>query len=291
MGTDARIVVIGGRRSLVDDAVARVHELECRWSRFRPDSEVSILNRGRGGVAFAVTADTFGLVDRAVTAWYRTAGRYDPTVLASLRANGYDRTFSAVGADDPTPAGPCRPAPGCSAIALDERASTVALPTGTTFDPGGIGKGLAADLVAAQVMAGGADGVLVDLGGDVRVAGAGPESGRWVIEIEHPIRPQETLLRLALTDAGIATSSRSRRRWRRQGTDRHHLIDPATGEPTRTPPVAATVIGRATWWAEVLTKVIFVDGGLDTLAPDTAAIVTDGHGTISATPALRELLP
>jgi len=62
-------------------------------------------------------------------------------------------------------------------------ATTVRLPAGTGFDAGGIGKGLAADLVTTEAIAAGADGICVNLGGDLRVAGTGPD-GAWTVGIE-----------------------------------------------------------------------------------------------------------
>jgi thiamine biosynthesis lipoprotein len=230
-----------------------------------------------------VSPDTFLLVDRAVQAWKLTDGRYDPTVLDALVTNGYDRTFTAIALDQrPDPDGPePEAAPGCASVALDARLHAVTLPVGTSIDPGGIGKGLAADLVAEELLAAGADGVLVDLGGDVRVAGTGPQDGAWVVDVEHPLYGRRSLLHLLLRDAGIATSSRLRRRWHRDGVPRHHLLDPATGRPTLGTLVAATVVAGEAWWAEALTKAVFV-GGLEAAA-GASALLVDDDGTCTGT--------
>ena len=55
--------------------------------------------------------------------------------------------------------------------AEDDGCTPVRLLDGVGFDPGGIGKGLAADLVATAAVDLGADGAMVSLGGDLRVAG------------------------------------------------------------------------------------------------------------------------
>ena len=59
------------------------------------------------------------------------------------------------------------------------------LPPGVGFDPGGIGKGLAADLVVDLLLDGGAAGACVDLGGDGRMAGE-PPTGGWRVGIGNP---------------------------------------------------------------------------------------------------------
>jgi thiamine biosynthesis lipoprotein len=289
MGSSARVIVLGGPPGLDRRAEERVADLERRWSRFLPQSELSRLNDAPRGRPTIVSPDTFLLVDRAVQAWKLTDGRYDPTVLDALLANGYDRSFTAIRPDcggDPDEAHP-HPAPGCSAVALDARLHAVTLPVGTSLDPGGIGKGLAADLVAEELMAAGAEGVLVDLGGDVRVAGAGPHEGAWVVDVEHPLHGPRPLLHLLLRDAGVATSSRLRRRWHRNGVPRHHLLDPATGRPTLGTLVAATVVAGEAWWAETLTKAAFV-GGLEAVTGASALLVHD-DGACTGTADLLEL--
>ena len=133
------------------------------------------------------------------------------------------------------------------------------LPAGTGFDPGGIGKGLAADLVATELIAAGADGVCINLGGDVRVQGTPPSDGAWTIAIEHPwsARP---LARVGVADGAVCTSTTLRRRWQVDGTDMHHVIDPRTGRPTCSDLSFASVIAGSARAAEVLAKSVLLAG-------------------------------
>ena len=71
-----------------DYARRRLQELERRWSRFRPDSEVSRLN-GSPEALLVVSEDTVRLVTTMLEAWRVTDGRYDPTLLAAIDAAGY----------------------------------------------------------------------------------------------------------------------------------------------------------------------------------------------------------
>ena len=251
---------------------------------------ISRLNAAPKDRPIIVSPETFRLLERAVSAWNITHGCYDPTVLDAVIANGYDRTFMHVpsvrssDANDPSPSA----APGCDGIELNERLLAVTLPAGVRIDPGGIGKGLAADLVAEALTACGADGALVDVGGDIRVSGAGPHDGAWVIDIADPIDESRPLAHLELTDAGIATSSALRRSWV-LGDRRHHLIDPATGRPTDTGVAQATVIAPEAWRAEALTKAIFVTGSIDP-ANGTSAVIVDTRGGRTGTPDLMKLL-
>jgi thiamine biosynthesis lipoprotein len=258
MGTACEVIVVGGAPGLAERGHARVDELERRWSRFLDDSEISRLNRA-GGAPVAVSHDTFLLVDRAVTAWRWTNGRFDPTVLRSVVDSGYDRSFELVSADGPAVPS-ARPAPGCRDFVLDSLLRVIRLPKGVGLDPGGLGKGLAADLVVEMLLDVGADGACVSLGGDLSVAGEPPDERGWRVGIADPYSEGNVVALVELTDHGMATSTRLTRRWVRAGRQLHHLVDPATGEPTDTGVDAVTLIAGQAWWAEAQTKAAFVAG-------------------------------
>jgi thiamine biosynthesis lipoprotein len=260
MGTDVTILVIDGPADTGARAAELIEALEAKWSRFRPTSELCTLNAAAPSPVI-VSPETFALVERAVHAWTTTGGRYDPTVLAAVVAAGYDRDFSAVSAEGPgPPTGTAAvPAPGCAGIVLDARVGAIILPRGVALDLGGIGKGYAADLVGGALVEHGAAGVLVNLGGDLRAFGAAPEAYGWVVEVDDPLGTGATGL-LALGGGAIATSTRLRRTWERDGRVLHHLIDPRTGLPAMSGLASVTVVAGEAWRAEVLAKAAFVAG-------------------------------
>lgn len=265
MGSRAHVIVVGGPDDLVERAAARIEELESRWSRFRPDSEVSRLNAAAVGEAVPVSPDTLVLVDLALQGWSVSRGAFDPSMLANLVDAGYGESL----VDDLELAEPLvRKIVGTApvvhgdlteAFLVDGDTGTVTRTSALQLDPGGLGKGLAADLVADDLMAAGADGVLVNLGGDLRATGTGPDGNSWHVEVEDP-RDGSTLCVVSLDDGALATSSRMRRRWTDgEGNEGHHLLDPATGRPAATTTNGATVIARFGWQAEVLAKAAFLD--------------------------------
>jgi thiamine biosynthesis lipoprotein len=291
MGTDAHIAVTGGDDEMLRLGEGHVRDLEARWSRFLDTSELSGLNRHAGEVVM-VSPETFELVTKAVAAWDRTGGRFDPTVGPALAAHGYDRTFAEVARSvAPAPGAGLGPAPGAGEILLLPDANAVILPLGVSLDGGGIGKGLAADLVAQALVARGADGALVNLGGDLRAVGRPPTSEGWVVTVPDPLAPERELLRRAIPEGAVATSSRLRRRWRTAVGEAHHLIDPSTGRPAQTEVVAVTVVAGEAWWAEALTKALFLAGpaALEEI-DDIHAVVVTADGTCHSTPDLQATL-
>lgn len=291
MGTVAHVVVVGGDEArLIDGARRRLDDLERRWSRFLPGSEVSRLNR-RPGRPVVVSPDTFTLVARSVDAWHATGGRFDPTVLPAMLAAGYDRDFAAV-AVAAGPFGVPQPSPGCGGIRLDPAVQAVWLPAGVGFDPGGIGKGLAADLVSREMVDAGAAGALVNVGGDLRVRGTPPAGDEWTVAVEDPADGAHELARFALASGAVATSSRLQRRWRAGDVDLHHLIDPTTGSAAQTDVATVTVVAADAWWAEALATALCVSPAPAALGVrnDASVLVVLDDGTRITTPDLQGAL-
>ena len=262
MGTDVEITVVDADPTLLAVARRRIADLEQRWSRFIDSSEVSRLNRA-GGVPTRVSAETLALVMHAQEGFDLTGGRFDALQLRALERLGYIESFerlTSVSVPEvmrPVPV-PTR-AGAVARIEIDANASTVRIPAGCGFDPGGIGKGFAADLVAQELRALDAAGVCVNVGGDVRVAGAAPHGDTWIIAVRDRADDQP-VAHLAVADGAVATTSRSRRRWRGpDGQVHHHIVDPATGSSAVTAVVHATAVASEGWRAEILAKVAFLD--------------------------------
>ena len=144
---------------------------------------------------------------------------------------------------------------------LDERRRRVRIPPGVRLDLGATAKALTADRAAAAIAAAAGCGVLVNLGGDIRVAGE-PPGGGWCVGIADDVGPGEMPRRCAqsvvLSEGGLATSSTIVRSWRRGPATVHHILVPATGLPARTCWRTATVAAASC---------------LDANAASTAAII------------------
>jgi FAD:protein FMN transferase len=250
MGTRVEALLEAPASSAARGALGRVRaefeRLERIFSRFRQDSELSRLN-----AAGSIDAgpDLRAVVELALAARERTAGRFDPTLHDAVVAAGYDRTFDELDEHATT-----RPAPDPGrARDFVLRGRRIELGPGVRLDLGGIVKGYAADRCVQRLAPFGA--CLVNAGGDLAVAGARSE-GPWPVAVEVPAGQ----LTLALASGGLATSGRDRRRWRRCGEERHHLIDPATCRPAEGGPLTVTVAAPSATDAEVTAKSVFLAG-------------------------------
>lgn len=251
MGNPCAMTVVDAEADVAENALALVRRLDALWSRFRVDSEITALNLAEGQ-PHRVSGYTALLIGEMQEAHRRTAGDYDPTLLPALVAHGYGASRI-----DPTrttllPTSAVAPGDMAGVRCAD---AIVTMPIGTTLDPGGIGKGLAADLAVAAALAQGARGALAQFGGDVVAGGAAPDGVGWRVGVEDPFLAGEHCDIVRIQRGAVATSSIRKLRWDGPGgRDAHHLIDPGSGAPVDTDVQTVTVIAATGARAESLTK-------------------------------------
>lgn len=249
--------------------------LEARLSRFRPDSELSRLNRS--GHADAGD-DLLVLTRLAVDAREETGGRFDPSVHAAVVAAGYDRTFDELPPDAPDLPGPPERCGG--RVDVDLERGTIRLGPGVGIDLGGIAKGYAAEVACDRLAPIGP--CLVNAGGDIATRGT-PSVGHWAIEV--PASPEPLVV--GVVAGGVATSGRDRRRWRRGGEPRHHIIAPTTGRPAEGDVLRVTAFAGSAVRAEVLATALFLTGRADRAVAEAeslgiaAVVVSDDGRTLT----------
>jgi FAD:protein FMN transferase len=264
---------LGGRTRLVVTRPERLEaarqavestlrEVDLAYSRFRPDSELSLINC-RPGAVQRLSPLLAAAIDAALRGARRSGGAVDPTVGPAMRIAGYDVTFAEVAPRGPALNLRLRPAAGWDRVRFGEVSRTVCLPPGVELDLGATGKGLAADLAAAAALeaAGDGAGVLVSLGGDIATAGQ-PPAGGWVVQVSEdsgaPISRDEEAISIA--SGAIATSSTTVRRWARGEVVLHHILNPATGLPASGPWRTVSVVAASCLDANVASTAAIVKG-------------------------------
>jgi FAD:protein FMN transferase len=235
LGTTASVYVMDA--ATLDDARAAVEDelaaIDLACSRFRDDSDLARANAAAGGPTriSALLEEALAIALRAARL---TDGMVDPTIGQALILAGYDRDFAEV-RDLGMPLRAVK-VPGWRTVRI--HAGTLTMPRGVQLDLGATAKALAADRAAHPTARAANAGVLVNLGGDIAVAGEPPATG-WIVGVgdDHRGPADQTI---TIQSGGLATSSTVVRAW---GTGRHHIIDPRTGLPTepywRTVSVAA----------------------------------------------------
>lgn len=301
MASELQLVIVSEaaaedpRRSA--DAMAMLDHLESCWSRFLPSSDVTRLNLAEGRPV-QVDPATITLVSTMIDAWRMTDHRFDPTILPGLMAAGYRSSIEDPRRVTILPSGAMHVGgfdgdqTTIEHVEIDPGACTIRLPVGLFIDAGGIGKGLAADLSVAHALRSGASGALTGIGGDIAVGGRPPDGG-WIVHIEHPDSTREPIGTIAVTGGGVATSSTRSRRWRSDGAERHHVIDPWTDAPSTTDLWSVTVIARSGWLAEAHATAALLAGSAGVVeyleGHDVSGLAVAADGRLLATVDLAAL--
>lgn len=204
-------------RDLLGHEVARTEKLA---SRFRPDSEVSRINRNHGRWT-QVSWDFVTILTASINAADASDGLVDPLLGAHVVAAGYD---TWAGQDSGIRTQPTAHRWDSIEITAGRPAARVRIPPGTALDLGAVTKGWLADRLARTVhMSTGAD-CIANMGGDLRIISPGDP---WPVAAVSDVDDE---IGLEAHDVGLATSGVGHRTW----TGGHHLIDPRTGRPADT---------------------------------------------------------
>jgi FAD:protein FMN transferase len=288
----AAFVTGAGQEASARDAVELVREglqsWHGRFSRFLPDSELSLLNNDpRREVPVSSLMARFA--QAVVTAGSMTGGLVDATLIDQIETAGYARDLR-----HPLPlatalelAPPRRPAGASisgqwSRIEVNVGERTITRPPGVKLDSGGLAKGLFAD-VLAEILAS-HPSFAINCAGDLSIGGG--EGVTRPINVESPF-DGHTLHTLNLQRTGVATSGIGRRSWLdSSGHPAHHLLDPSTGKPAFTGIVQVTALAPRALIAEIHAKAALLSGPTAAPAwlPHGGVIVLDDGSHILVDP-------
>ena len=278
MGVTCVATVVGiNSQNLAVHCLDLVEDPESLWSRFIPTSDISRLNSANGKPTL-VNEKTLTLIHHMIAAHQATDGAYNPTRLPLQIAAGDARSLVN---------GRSTELPSTSAVFSQLSGiqifhdGNVSLPRGMTLDAGGIGKGLAADLVLRFALEQGAEAACINLGGDMAI-NTGDSIG-WDVEIISPVDPDVTLDTIRIAVGGVATSSLFARQRTGAGITSHVFNDSSAHDTEHT--VGATVIANSAAWCEAWTKYAILSNpeqAIDTLNSLGLAgmlVSADGHTT------------
>jgi thiamine biosynthesis lipoprotein len=292
MGTAVRVELWHDDATLARAALSAVmdemHRIDALMSPYKPDSELSRINREAAHKPVTIGKEMFDLIARSIE-------------FSRLSGGAFDITFSSVGYLydyrehlKPTDAQIAKALPGINYrhLQLDPKGRTIhfARP-GVRIDLGGIAKGHAVDNCIAILKGRGITNAIVTAGGDSRLLG--DRRGRpWNVGIRDPRRRGEVAAVLPLADVAISTSGDYERYFEEDGVRHHHIINPRTGK-SATGVRSVTIIGPDGITTEGLTKSVFVKGPQEGMRlieslKGIDAIIIDDAGRMLYSPGLRD---
>lgn len=261
MGTLAELQVAHHDPRLAEDAIdAALAELlwvERTMTRFRPDSDIGRANLGAAREAVPVTPATAAVIAASLRWAEATDGRFDPAL------GGASELWDVLNRRVPPPAEPVGRLAGRGfwrTVDLDRSRGMPAVRFGdpdVRLDLGGIAKGYGIDCATAALRARGIEHAIVTVGGDLYALGTAPGGHPWQVGIRSPHRPSALAATLDLSERAVATSGDYERFFRWRGVRYHHLIDPDTAAPRRTPVHSTTVLADRCLDADAAATAVF----------------------------------
>jgi thiamine biosynthesis lipoprotein len=261
MGTIAEIQVAHPNERLAEDAIdaalAELLRVERMMTRFRPDSDIGRANLGAARDGVLIGAATAEVIDAALRWSSVSDGNFDPALgsaselwdvlhrheppgdgsVARLAARGFWRKVDLTR----TPKG--------VAVRFDD--------PDLHLDLGGIAKGYGIDRATAALRLKRIAHAIVTVGGDLYALGHAPDGAPWQVGIRDPHNLAGLAGRLEVADRAVTTSGDYERFFSWRGVRYHHLIDPRTAAPRRTPVRSVTVVGDNCMNADAAATAVF----------------------------------
>lgn len=247
-------------RDLSHEIRQAMDSVDMALSMFNSGSTISKVN---GSDGMQVTDDMFlGIFRRAMEISRLTGGAFDITVAPAVNAWGFGFKNSVPVA--PNTIDSLKEIIGYWKIHEDNGFISKD-DSRIMLDCSAIAKGYGSDMVARTLEANGVNDYMIEIGGEIVVAGKNPRGEEWSIGVNKPIDDTlsvrtelDTILHV--TDIAMATSGNYRNFYVKDGKKYAHTIDPATCQPVSHSLLSATVLALDCATADALATSMMVMG-------------------------------
>jgi len=266
---------------LVVQVMNYYRHIDDAMSTYKPDSEISQVNAHAHEAPMRISDELFDLVRVSQEVSAASHGAFDIT----YESVGYLYDFHAHLHPTDAQIKEHLPAVSYRHVVLDADKQTIYFTVpGVRINLGGIAKGYVVQHAADMLRAQGVEHALLNAGGDTRVIG--DRRGQpWLMGIRNPRVKGEIVTRLPLVDEAISTGGDYERFFEENGRRYHHVISPATGEPTEGI-LTVTVIGPSGAMTDSLETAIFVLGAEEGMQlikryPEYETIIVESNGKVT----------
>ncbi|HEX3725018.1 MAG TPA: FAD:protein FMN transferase [Pirellulales bacterium] len=255
-----------------------VDRLEDQLSVYRPDSEISRLNRLAFDEPVPVEPRLFALLEQALAVHAETGGAYDITSSPLSAVWGFTRRAGSI--PDAATLAAAQARVGSQFVELDPDQQTIRFRIpGIEINLGSIGKGYALDRCAELLETSGIHDFLLH-GGHSSVLARGADSAiaphqGWLVGVRDPLRIERRAGQLRLHERALATSGSGTQFFMHQGRRLSHILDPRTGWPAEGV-LSVSVVAPSAAVADALSTAMFVMG------PQQAESYCAAHPQIAA---------
>jgi len=212
---------------------SQIEEIEALMSTYRPQSELSRFNDSPSTEWFEVSELTLAVVEAGQGISLQTDGAFDVTVGPLVELWGFGARPSTLQRPSTPELEQARQAVGFQKLELRQNPPALRKHhPELRVDLSAIAKGFAADRVCEALEKLGIKNYMVEIGGDLRVAGSNRKGMPWRIAVERPTPGEQSVLEVVeIRDTAIATSGDYRNFFMQDGIMYSHTLDPRTASP------------------------------------------------------------
>lgn len=242
----------------IDEVVSEIARIEQLISDWKPDSQISEVNRNAGIKPIKVDREVLELTQRALYFSELTKGGFDISYAAMDKIWRFDGSMKQMPSADEVKQSVANV--GYQNIILDSVNCTIFLKKlGMKIGFGATGKGYAADKGRALMQAKGVKAGIVNASGDLSTWGTAISGKPWLIGLTNPFNEEENVSVIKLKTEAVVTSGSYEKYVTFGGKRYAHIINPVTGYPV-SGLISVTVVGPSAEQANGLSTSIMVLG-------------------------------
>ena len=241
---------------------AAVEQVDQQMSPWKPDSDLSRLNRAAPEAWVALPPEMLTVLARALEVARQSGGAFDPTVGALVDAWGFGAARGAPDAAAIRAATQAMHRPAYQNLELEPANGRARKHAPLQVDLCGIAKGYAVDRMIDVLKQHGVAHALAALDGELRALGGQADGQPWAVALESPTPGQRSAHGvLELQDLAVATSG-DYRHFVQVGTERlAHTMDARRATPVRNDVASVTVLAPEGMSADAWATALLVAGG------------------------------
>lgn len=256
MDTYMEITAYGkNAKKAVDEATARINELDNMLSTGNSESEVSKLNSEK---KLTLSEDVGNIMEQSLEISESTGGAFNPAIYPIMQLWGFDTKNYKI--PDEKELNKALKNINESKIEYNKETRVAKLGKKMKIDFGGIAKGYTSSEIMKIFDANGIKSGLVSLGGNVQALGCKTDKSKWKVAIQNPDNEEDYIGVLAIENKAVITSGGYERYFENNGKIYHHIIDPATGYPADSGLKSVTIVSEDGTLADGLSTSLFIMG-------------------------------
>jgi FAD:protein FMN transferase len=240
----------------------RLDRLNGLMSTYDPASELSRFNNQGSTEWFALSDDTAQVIELSLAISRLTGGAFDISVGPLVELWGFGATPRGKQIPSPELVSERLHLVGYDKIDLRRQPAAIRKQVpALRLDLSAVAKGYAVDALAEVLEDQGINDYLVEIGGEMRVAGSRSDGAPWRIAIEQPLEGgRDIAASIPLARTGVATSGNYRNFYLEDGQRYVHTLDPVSGQPVRHKLASVTVLDPSCARADALATALLVLG-------------------------------